>query len=1857
MLGKLVSIFGKGTPAKVLAIVGITAVVSTTAFVTSNIVNNRGPSASSEPSGHSSSDTGATSDTFLQEEDSPAYLTGDLDIEKIPSPPRFTRTMEYRLPMKVEKTSSTTTEKKTEAAATFVYPSFDNQGEPWDLFTNLPEAEERVNITGFVGDLKINQFRDGNIEKYKGPPMVDAFVWTPENNRIYAVCQFHAGYPNEYHRFYYEISPDGSERKLVAERSGGYGRDNREGFAKEMEQVFSFQTANPRLAELENNIVHHLVSPDRQNRFSLVNISGLSFVQIKANTNTEITYQSPADSTSGKGRQTGIVVQIPFSVTDRRNNRLDNVVVTRPAEYASWSPDGQWIAVHGHTDQKLMLLKKDCSEARLYFEDLLVGTIKEWYSQQPLSWDEGEKAWQTLKYGSGNYFDNMRDLSLKFVTEGNDVYANVGQISGPLRWSPDGKYIAFYTTRFVAENKWANDFFVLRFSDGKTVRLNHENFCSARTEHRLDFRFSPDGGAVAFARMRCGDTGQTANTVAGWGIYTAKLERLFEGEKFEICGFIREFGMDDPIIEYTGVNAGYTTPFLWVGEGERIEKTGFELVVPANSGSGSELASIKYRHDALEKDLEKALKDWSAGKEEETLNKIGELRSDICFSEKEFFENSLAVIDDFAWDEMDRQMQAFRDRIIQLQRDTTAAYDALGKYNYGTYLSSYNQYSNEEKIFKDLQIQILTTLNLWNAFNATLIKHHGMKAREIEVELRRHGLTDDPGEHLKALCRRLAAIQLDQGERGLIRQQIMQEATFLAQRSYFYGLRATRDAHENIKPTTTKQAVQELFFKNGKYFVTATGGIWSGVIDLLKVTYIPETVREWIGLETLAEKTDKEIVKLRQVTADKIATLDKIRAFSDEEFLELRHYLRGEGGFSAELEKELNALRDDRNFHEETDGGLYRVAGAYDTNLTDKLTTEYTAASKHGELSLADMQKSLNLQIGLTDTGDFTFKVFLDPMKFVESMSRSLRGEWDQKGEYLGFREGLVIRMKEYFTFWRDRDYAFEDFETRKVKVGEELQDVPTTIWQNHQEMLYRYPDYIQFMMRRQALLYDYEQMELAVQCELSGEEEDADNLKHLQELKGFVFELRLQPLLARALKLEGVDRIVCRDYQGGLAKLKEAAKTDPAEMDPEDLKRLESDLTGMMIRDDGISVFQSVGNTTFYALLLGRITGSAGFTENFAFSTKGFLNYIWIQACPFDGFTSIDGLFRIWVNATKAVTAEALASAGVKSLDAAGVDGNYYRPFLDKLAIAITELGAQRIQEASYPILERSFGRLAKRLTETIEEIESARSGDRISLVQSLLRSRLGEKLLDYVDVVKALKQLRDYSDQLRKAYELKSAQVAVLRGRVKSIEEYLFQKTNPLTSTTIMRALRRYNETAGDKFDPRAAVDLFKQLPIKKLRQYKQHRAFFKRNQGIERQLDQIRCRLCDHAREQVANQFKDYVLYIAPSGTPPGNSEYRYLDSDNDYTFLLRPDIKITDQKRAEIEAAFGKYFTDNYEINSDQLGVMLDSFAFCDIMPDPQKIRDANQYMVEFQRNIENPERYILPGTVKFIPLFLFRKAGILQKVDGGKLVTLSAAETDRIFGHIELQEHNAADIIHDQLRFIEHYWQDYRANKVDVVKFLKAQGKYSLRALLAYNLTSARGRDLHNAFVPSERQTFHQAIRDIALELYPDNPEIRLLASEWYLLKTGIAIQEVFRQRMSETGLDLGASAQQHIVQGNKVMGEFIARAVPIQQQYMNTMWGQLQQLRSRYSIEQIMRTPEMRADYLRAEYEYYSAVVSNGWVLSKLSSAEKTKLLTANPASRAYLQPANEDVNRVTRYYQLQDQERNLGDSTDIQVQ
>ena len=991
MLGKLAALVGKGAQAKTLGIIGVTAFVATSVVVTSTIVNNADATDSlHEVSARRESDSPSGANVQTREEEDLAYLTGDLNIEKIPPPPPFERTKEYRLPMKVEQAPPAESEQKSEEKATFVYPSFENQGDPWDLFTSFTDGSERENLSKLVEDSKISGFRNTN-EQYANPPMIDAFTWSPEQSKLYLVSQFHAGYPVKYHRFYYEISTEDGEKKLIAERSGGYGRSNdREAYTKEMEEVFAFQQQHPHLADLENKLTNHLISPDKQNRLSLITISGLSFLQLKSNTDAVLTYQ-PSGSRSGLGRDSGKVLELPFRLTDRES-RNDNIVISDPGSYAAWSPDGRWIAVRSANDQKLIVVDKEFGTAKLYFEDTTVNTIKEWFGTQPLSWDEGEQAFKTLKYGSGNYFDNMRDLQLTFVTEGEDVYLQVGQATAPLKWSPDGKYLAFYTIRFVEENKWSNDVVVLRLSDGKCVRINHHNFCSARKEHRFDLNYSPDGSSIAFVLSRCGDKPENAHVVMGWGLYTAKLEQLFAGDdEFGICKFIREIATDDPMIEYTGVQAGYTTSFAWLGEGKKEERAGFELVVPADSESNSELASIKYRHDARERDLESAVKEWQTKKDEETLEKIRGLRFDISLSEKDFFENATQAIDDFKWEEMDRQMAAFRDRVIQPQRETTAAYDTLGKYDYGTYIRSYSQYSREERIYRYLQQQLLTTLNLWNAYNATLIKHHGMKARAIEVELRRHGLPGDPGEHLQAVCGRLAAIQLDQGERGLIQQQIMQEATFLAQRSYFYGFRATRDAHEKIEPTTTKQAVEELFFKNGKYFVTATTGIWSGAIDLLKVTYVPETIREWIGLETLAEKTDKEIVKLRKTTADKIATLDRMRGFSREQFLELRHYLREEGGFSPVLEAQLNALRDDRNFHEETDGGLYRVAGAFDTTLVDKLTTEYMSASRHGELSLADMQKSLNKQIGLEESGDFTFKIFLDPMKFVESSAKRSR--------------------------------------------------------------------------------------------------------------------------------------------------------------------------------------------------------------------------------------------------------------------------------------------------------------------------------------------------------------------------------------------------------------------------------------------------------------------------------------------------------------------------------------------------------------------------------------------------------------------------------------------------------------------------------------------------------------------------------------------------------------------------------------------------------------------------------------------------------------------------------------------------
>jgi len=1695
----------------------------------------------------------------------PARSEEQVRVRKVPPPPAFKRTRQYRLPLPKK-----TLEGESETKASVEGFAYTDGTDLW--ICNL-DGSNRRNLTRFNED---PQYKSLAAQVKPARLILSAFRFAPKKAKFLCLVQ------DLKWRHYYEVAADGSKHSLVAKRQTvSDSKDYKERIKfneRAIRESLEFRLAHAELAPLAQRFWPYLLSPDLKRRIVLFDVKKWA---------THILIQDNAAHPRLKPRATGPghSIRIPCRSGDKES------FLGGPARLAAWSPDGKWIALRFKNYPQLCLVAADRSEIRTYFTDS-VPKETEWRKRGPDGLEKGKLPVRAFHDGSLHW---LRDF---------------GTPLQGLKWSSDSKHLCFYVCR---RNKpeGQNDFAIVRIDDGRTVLVENPH-TSRGSLPGYDFDFSPDGKSVAMTLLPAKGTWQ-------YRIFVAEVERLFDGSK----GPVTYLKMNDKRLKIVG--RPFNGTMQWIGSGKQTEEfVGTRLVLPAKSEEKPELTATKARHDTLEKQLASAIGRWQEKPTGALLAKLKSLRLDIQEAEREFFSVVTGASGDFGFGEIDEQMRGWHERVTYLQRETVAAYDALRKYDYGTYVVKYAQYKLEESWYKQSLKDLLHTLKAWNAYNATLLCRYDLTSRKIELEARKQGVRD-PAPLLVNLVRRKVAVHVDQAERAVVEAHVLREAALFYQRSYFQGIRAERDKQKGIESPTLFDEAMQYTFVSAKYLVTSMSAIWAGMLDLLAVQYIPTDARKWLGITTLAEKLDIAVREHREETAKRIEALDGLRALGPAEFVSLRDYLREALALPPGREA-LLPLHEDRHFHEATDGGLFRVAGAFDSTLQDRLSTEYAACAHHARLTARDLERSLNVQKGRLPEGGFTFKALLDPMKFVESIARSGRGEWTQKEAYLKTRRALVKEFINNLDLWRARGFAIESAAPH-ARTGDLVDTPKDPVWRTHMLLAQKLPGYLDFLVRRKMLIFDAERLALQALRSRAATVHERYQLDHLVELKQMTLLFTLRPLLARTQMLQGIDRIFCRDYPGGLALIERAARNDPKVMDRGgQLKALKKDLSRMRIKETGIDVFHDIGNNCAYTLLLGRVTGGKGFAFGKPIT---FRYFVWMMASPFDGASTVGGVFNIFLNATKMVAARAVAGTGVKVLDVAGADGERYRQYLDLLAVALVQYGAKRTAEFSYPYLERGFGAVAKKLTRKVQQIEEERHAGRLDAETETARATLRDRLADWIDVVTRLKQLRDLTEQLSRGYRLKSGEVAVLRGKVATIEEFLYLRCNPLSARTIQSALKRYREATLQGFDPEAAHELFVALPIKRLRAFKQNRKFFRKSPGIEQELDSVRCRLAEETRTRIAIRFKQWVEYIAPSGTPPGNAEYRLLDSDNDYTFLLKSNTP--EHIRKQIEAAFPEEF-----------GRLLDSNAFADRMPDMNRISSIDEYTRQFRAQVKNPERYVLPGMVRVIPLVLFRKAGILHRLQGNRLVTLSAEQTDQVFRNINLEEWMGADVIMDQCRFIDHYWKDFKAGRIDGLAFLKAQAKYSLRALLGRNISTPEGVRLHNEFIPTGDRTFHRSIVDIAKRLSPSNTREAMLAREWFALKTGKPPSEAFAERMRSGSLSLRKAADNHLAETADALQQFLDRAIPAQKHYLHQRWTVVDRMRKRRPLAELIKDPV----YRKAEFEYYSVVCSQAWLLARFSPEDLAWAKGFSKVARQHVSDVDTDVTVLATWYQQRYRER-----------
>jgi len=1863
-------------------------------------------------------------------------------VPNVPSPPGFTRETEYLLDIPADIEEGKEGEKKTK-------PEDEEEFQPaflyrrdGDIWGRLEDGTKPTNLTNFAEDddyktkhekavAEENEWRKATGGRSGRTPVMLDFTYCRDDGKIY----YYLGYVQRDFEFF-SMNSNGAERAAASTLSlpalGPKESATDEFLTKRRDVVFAFRTANRRLAPLrvETMGIEHLrdytLSPDAQRFARLwrqilradteaedptrrVN-EGKGYYLLLASAKGDNVHSYRLLDTEKVNEElppSGIAVQIPENPS---SGNLSNTNYRAWGLY--WSPDGEWVVMLGpQADRRrtgvepgghIVMIRADGGEARIYHR---------WASDETWRGKFQSEPRPTLLARTPNatrHRDEMEELPVQYLCPAvNADWQKLGYPLMPLTWSPDSKHLAFWLRRREAD-AWVVHFGIMCVSDGHFVRVD----CAPGLSR--DYAWSPDGKRIAIEvtgkqRPNRPLTPKDIEEMPS-AICVAEVAALFAGGS----GDLTVVPPDDE--RFSKIAVGYKGIGLtWIGPALEEEFVPLELVVPRGSDLSDELAGVRRRHDDAVKKL-KQLSETLKGKEdnEQLLKDIRDVRVTIRFHEEDFFKTAADAIGAYAWGDFDRQSQAFRDRVVYLQRQVATWHDTLREYGYGSYVVHFSQYRREEMRFKQALKDLNHTLDLWNVYNSMVLAHHDLMAREIRIQLGVDGYAGKLDEHLAGICRRKARILLDQGERAVIQAQVNREAALYYQRSYWDGIRAEAEKRENVETLTIKEEAAAMTAFASQFMLRSIGGAWEAWLDSLKWApgLIP-VVGEYF--ESRADTIDRQVFDLRKETRERIKALDEMRGYVDVEFAALRDELRGlefnedgspKGRLPADIslgEKALAALLTDRFFHEQTDGGLFRIAGAFDVELTDKLSTEYLAALQHARLVVSDIQAATRARMGAdVTTGETSWSIILEPTRNIEIIVRGYSGEWRDRADYLGRRKGHVAQMYQMATFWRTRGYAFEAYELlpgSAAAPGEDAKPIFATI---HEDLSKHSPDYVNFLIRRAILVHDFDAVGHTIEKVRGDTKEDWDRLDDLIQQRRLILRAVVQVMRTRALRLEAADRLMTWDYDGCIACMKEAFCNDPslqapATKDPkrpnlgkeilarrrklaQDIETLEEALRWEKLLDSQIASFREVGQQGFMTALIGGACqgiklptslaqhggqiwkfGASIFKFTGKAAWKQFGQYALREINPFF-INDVRGLLGFFRTGAQMVAAQAGSEMVLKSLESFDVDTDWLRPWVDKLAIVLVARGTRYVEEAYAPRLEQWCGDLANRIVQLRGWLMEKVYKGEVDVETQLKLDAARGRLLSWATVLKLVEELYYEARGLESEYMLMQADAAIGKGLFKSRKEYLYFKTRKLTGPAIDRAYSRYMVAAleaqrvhGREFDPDAAADLFRRMPIDDLRHFKANRDTFAKNRGMERAIDEIRCTLTDYGRRHVANKYKDYCRYIVVSGTPPNNREYRLLDSDNDYTILLRfrkdltPEQKLTIQQ--EIETEYKEFFKTRH--NGFDPEAYLDSNVFCDWMPSEEAVLELKQYLDEFRRNVENPERYILPDCLQFIPLYLYRKVGIMQEVQpDGSVKTLRGPDAEAVFAHVTLHESMGAQIILDQYRFNMKYYAKLTpgigTKTISPTKYLKAQAKYNLRSLLGYNLTHKAGVLKHNEFTATDDYTLHKSIVRIAKEVWPDDPELHLLADEWFALKTGGTVEAALQARMRMHGLsDLQSAVNEHLKSGETYIGTFLERALRVQRQHMASTHKAWWEMRNAPNHAQRMESdPEYVRQFRAAEYEYWSHVCSQAYVLAhyKLEPGAVEKTVEIAPSAKEYFTASDQNVMMLS--HEAADKER-----------
>jgi len=422
-------------------------------------------------------------------------------------------------------------------------------------------------------------------------------------------------------------------------------------------------------------------------------------------------------------------------------------------------------------------------------------------------------------------------------------------------------------------------------------------------------------------------------------------------------------------------------------------------------GTIAQLEGIRAGHEASRSALEKLLQEKppEAGAKEkvrfeaEHEKKILGINQALQESERKFFAPDSLIRCFGLLSNKDREQlrAALRKEAMCLARACVEGLDELRRQPY-----SLSLFADQEEYLKDpaqflkdhpylgylgryraYKERLDHILGIWRTINQAGIIRLDMLVQDLW--LKRESKTGKPDPALEtqllAVQTELKDLYLDQGWIALVIQQTTEEAAINASEAYLYGLKDAWERNLKIPLIDVENPWVDSFVWLGQLVMKSFDLLMALGSEVLG--YLVDKCKELFGGTTKHKATTEQIEKSRARYVERHNALQVLRGYSPQQLQRLRDDLRT-GGKAQEI---LPALMKDRHFHEQTQGGIYRLAACYASDWKALYEWEYLIALQHAELVLASMKSAVSTKrYGEDITADpnmeLVFGIF--PVKF-----------------------------------------------------------------------------------------------------------------------------------------------------------------------------------------------------------------------------------------------------------------------------------------------------------------------------------------------------------------------------------------------------------------------------------------------------------------------------------------------------------------------------------------------------------------------------------------------------------------------------------------------------------------------------------------------------------------------------------------------------------------------------------------------------------------------------------------------------------------------------------------------------------